>query len=77
MTESDATATDRPHGFTRRPEPRSIGATTRGQEIIAGETRLTGGSLRGDPFAQEAPTGDYTAELHGFGWLDDLAAVGS
>ncbi|MDO5529300.1 MAG: heparinase II/III family protein [Paracoccus sp. (in: a-proteobacteria)] len=69
--------TPRPYGFQRRPEPRAIGSAPRGQEILDGELRLTGGSLSGDPFAQEPPSPDYAAELHGFGWLDDLAAVGS
>ncbi|AUM74931.1 heparinase II/III family protein [Paracoccus jeotgali] len=69
----------RPYGFTRRPEPRSLGSTRRGQEILDGALRLTGGSITGDPFAAGSPAlpPDTAAELHGFGWLDDLAAVGN
>ena len=65
----------RPHGFTRRPEPRSLGSSLRGQEIAGGALPLTGLVLTGDPFAQDLADADYMAELHGFGWLDDLAAV--
>ncbi|WBU60337.1 heparinase II/III family protein [Paracoccus albus] len=67
----------RPHGFTIRPEPRSLGSALRGQEIIEGTLRLTGCSVDGDPFTGDAPTGELAAELHGFGWLDDLASVGN
>ncbi|MFD1794807.1 heparinase [Paracoccus aurantiacus] len=72
--------TDRPHGFTRRPEPQSLGSTLRGQEILDGRLQLTGASLSGDPFAPGNADGlgdDQRAELHGFGWLDDLASVGN
>ncbi|MFV0409730.1 MAG: heparinase II/III family protein [Paracoccus sp. (in: a-proteobacteria)] len=68
--------TSPPNGFVRRPEPRSLGSATRGQEIVDGLLPLTGGSIAGDPFAAPAKS-DQAAELHGFGWLDDLAAVGS
>ncbi len=70
----------RPTGFTRRPEPRSLGSTLRGQDILDGPLHLTGGSVAGDPFAAGATgelSDDLLAELHGFGWLDDLAAVGN
>lgn len=68
---------DSPNGFVKRPEPRSLGSALRGQEILEGTLRLTGGSLEGDPFEALPPDVDYAAELYGFGWLDDLAAVGS
>ncbi|MDO5605206.1 MAG: heparinase II/III family protein [Paracoccus sp. (in: a-proteobacteria)] len=73
------TQTDRPHGFTRRPEPRSLGSALRGQAITEDGLSLTGGNLGADPFASDAQDGasdDLLAELHGFGWLDDLAAAG-
>lgn len=65
------------HGFTRRPEPRSLGSALRGQEMVDGALPLTGLRLEGDPFAQALADPDHAAELHGFGWLDDLAAVGN
>ncbi|MDO5621702.1 MAG: heparinase II/III family protein [Paracoccus sp. (in: a-proteobacteria)] len=66
---------DRPHGFTRPPEPKALGNPTRGQDIVGGELRLPGGTLNGDPFTQKPPSAGYADELHGFRWLDDLAAV--
>ena len=71
------TAPARPFGFTRRPEPRSLGSSLRGQEMVDGALPLTGLTLLGDPFAQALADPDHAAELHGFGWLDDLAAVGN
>ncbi|MFT4011984.1 MAG: heparinase II/III family protein [Paracoccus sp. (in: a-proteobacteria)] len=67
-------------GFLRRPEPKAIGHAGRGEEIARGRLHLGGLTLTGDIFAAELladlpPT--LAAELHGFGWLDDLAAVGS
>lgn len=72
MTESSVA----PRGFLRRPEPKAIGHSGRGEQIVAGELHLGGITLTGDFFAADpAPT--IAAELNGFGWLDDLAAVGS
>ncbi|SDD92613.1 Uncharacterized conserved protein, heparinase superfamily [Paracoccus isoporae] len=67
---------NRPHGFTTRMESRSLGSAIRGQEIMAGRLGPTGGDPAGDPFAEPARDAHHAAELHGFGWLDDLAAVG-
>ena len=67
----------RPHGFVKRPEPRSLGSATRGQQMIEGVLPLTGGVVEGDPFRGAGAEDVDAAELHGFGWLDDLAAVGS
>jgi uncharacterized heparinase superfamily protein len=66
-------------GLVSTPEPRTIGHFARGRQLIAGNF-LLGGQLieapgksvwdighRGDP---------YAVALHGFAWLDDLAAVG-
>ncbi|WBU53245.1 heparinase II/III family protein [Paracoccus sp. SCSIO 75233] len=71
------TTTPRPYGFTRPPEPRSLGSALRGHEILGGKLPLTGAMVEGDPFAVTDLTPAQAAELHGFGWLDDLAAVGS
>ena len=67
----------RPHGFTHRPEARSLGSALRGQEMVDGALPLTGLRLQGEPFAHRLADADHMAELHGFGWLDDLAAVGN
>lgn len=61
-------------GFLRRPEPKAIGHAGRGHQIIAGELPLGGITLKGNPFEAQVPP-SVLAELHGFGWLDDLAAV--
>ena len=60
----------------RRPEPKAIGHPGRGEQIVAGELHLGGVTLTGDFFAADLPP-TVAAELHGFGWLDDLAAVGT
>lgn len=75
---SDHPMTDQPPPMTgrflHRPEPKAIGHAGRGHQIIDGELRFGGTLLQGDPFAAETPP-SVQAELHGFGWLDDLAAV--
>lgn len=72
MTESSAA----PRGFLRRPEPKAIGHPGRGEQIVAGEMHLGGIAVSGDFFAADLPS-SILAELNGFGWLDDLAAVGT
>lgn len=66
-----------PHGFLRAPEPRSLGDARRGRLILGGQLRLADGTLTGDPFTQIAASDADSALLNGFGWLDDLAAVGT
>ncbi|WP_380058620.1 heparinase II/III family protein [Falsihalocynthiibacter sp. SS001] len=66
-------------GFVSQPEPRTIGAFARGRQLIAGNFLFAG-------FLVEAPSTSiwnlpmpdqsFEQELHGFKWLDDLAAVG-
>lgn len=65
------------HGFLRRPEPRSTGDARRGRLILGGHLRLQDGTLTGDPFAGAPGSEADAVLLHGFGWLDDLAAVGT
>ncbi len=65
--------------FTSQPEPRTIGSFARGRQLTAGNFLFAG-------FLVEAPQSEiwdlpmpdegFEAELHGFTWLDDLAAVG-
>lgn len=68
--------TPAPRGFLRRPEPKAIGHAGRGEQIVAGTLHLGGMTLTGDILAAEVPP-SVAADLHGFGWLDDVAAVGS
>ncbi len=66
-------------GFVSSPEPRTIGSFARGRQLIAGNY-LFAGSLLHEPgktlWEIEPPDGAYAADLHGFAWMDDLAAVG-
>ena len=59
----------------RWPEPRAIGQPGRGRRILDGTLTLAGQRLTGDPFACPDLPLDCLIELHGFAWLDDLAAV--
>ncbi|UXU75826.1 MULTISPECIES: heparinase II/III family protein [unclassified Paracoccus (in: a-proteobacteria)] len=65
-----------PPGFLRRPEPKAIGHAGRGEQIVAGVLHLGGMTLTGDFMAAALPP-TLAGELHGFGWLDDLAALGT
>ena len=66
-------------GFVSQPEPRTIGSFARGRQLIAGNY-LFAGTLVHAPdqslWQLTPPDAAYAAELHGFAWLDDLAAVG-
>ena len=66
-------------GFTSMPEPRTIGAFAKGRQLVAGNYLFAGHLVT----APELSVWDikvkdpvYGQELHGFAWLDDLAAVG-
>jgi uncharacterized heparinase superfamily protein len=66
-------------GFVRRPEPRSIGLYARGKQMVAGNFIAGVASVEapGRPI-WDVPFADPQArvEVHGFTWLDDLAAFG-
>lgn len=66
-------------GFLSQPEPRTIGSFARGRQLIAGNF-LFAGALVEDPHRSilqlPMPDPDFEEEIHGFSWLDDLAAVG-
>ena len=66
-------------GFVSQPEPRTMGSFARGRQILAGNF-LFGGFLiegGGKPIWDlPVPDARFEEEQHGFGWLDDLAAVG-
>ena len=67
-------------GFVSSPEPRTIGSYARGRQLIAGNF-LFAGSLIADAESSmwdlTPPDAAFDAALHGFAWLDDLAAVGN
>lgn len=65
--------------FVSQPEPRTIGGFARGKQLISGNFLFAGflveapGALIWD---LPMPSEMFEEELHGFVWLDDLAAVG-
>jgi uncharacterized heparinase superfamily protein len=65
-------------GFVSQPEPRTIGSFARGRQLVAGNF-LFAGHLVEAPNTMlweiELPDLPFEEELHGFVWLDDLAAV--
>lgn len=66
--------------FTSTPEPRSIGDAARGRQLLAGNFLLAGHLLEAPdtvPWDAEMPGPGFEAALHGFRWLDDLAALGT
>ncbi len=67
-------------GFVSSPEPRTIGSFARGRQLIAGNLLFSGSLIEAvsaeTPWEVPAPDLDFTRELHGFAWMDDLAAVG-
>lgn len=64
-------------GFTSMPEPRTVGYYARGRQLAAGNFRLAGHMVETlQPWDIEPPSAAFAAELHGFGWLDHLAAYG-
>jgi uncharacterized heparinase superfamily protein len=66
-------------GFVSQPEPRTIGSYARGRQLVAGNL-MFGGYLvtaqNADLWAIEPPSAAFADDIHGFAWLDDLAAVG-
>lgn len=68
-----------PTGFSSQPEPRSIGIYARGRQLIAGNFLFAGElteASSGSIWEINATSAMAIDELHGFAWLDDLAAVG-
>ena len=66
-------------GFVSQPEPRTIGRVARGRQLCAGNF-LFGGQVVEAPdtaiWDLKMPSARFEEELHGFTWLDDLAATG-
>lgn len=66
-----------PGRFIAPPEPFFIGHYGMGQRLIRGELALGDARVAtDDPWAVPAPSARFAQALHGFGWLDHLAAVG-
>jgi len=66
-------------GFVSSPEPRTIGSYARGRQLVAGNLLFSGYLVEAkspDLWAIDPPDSLYAEEIHGFAWLDDLAAVG-
>ena len=66
-------------GFVSQPEPRTIGSYARGKQLVAGNLLFAGHLINvPDTMLWEvpAPTDAFIAEINGFAWLDDLAALG-
>ena len=65
--------------FVSSPEPKTIGSYARGRQLSAGNY-LFAGHLIAAPdvglWDLTVPDAAFSDELHGFAWLDDLAAVG-
>ena len=67
-------------GFVSQPEPKSIGSPARGRQLAEGNFLFAGFLVE----APDTPLWDlpmpeaaFEWELHGFAWLDDLAACGT
>ncbi len=65
--------------FVSQPEPRTIGLFARGRQLTAGNFLFAGKLIANDSasiwgLGVTSPT--FLSEIHGFAWLDDLAAVG-
>ena len=62
-----------------QPEPRSIGYLARGRQLCAGNFVFAGHLMQAPDtpiWELDPPDAAFAAEMHGFGWLDDLVAVG-
>jgi uncharacterized heparinase superfamily protein len=65
--------------FVSSPEPRTIGSVARGRQLSAGNFMFAGHLMQQPELALwnlNPPSAAFLAEMHGFGWLDDLAAAG-
>lgn len=66
-------------GFVSQPEPRTIGSYAKGRQIVVGNFLIAGYLIEGPGIAVwdlPMPDPSFEEALHGFAWLDDLAAVG-
>lgn len=66
-------------GFVSSPEPRTIGSFAKGRQLFAGNFLFAGYLIEAPKtsiWALKSPDASFEGELHGFAWMDDLAAVG-
>jgi uncharacterized heparinase superfamily protein len=66
-------------GFVSSPEPRTIGSFAKGRQLVAGNFLFAGYLIEAPNtsiWALKSPDASFEGELHGFAWMDDLAAVG-
>ena len=66
--------------FVAQPQPRPMGNAARGRQLVAGNVLCTGHllDLNGDGlWSVSFPSDAFGDEMHGFTWLDDLAALGT
>ena len=66
-------------GFVSQPEPRTVGSFAKGRQLVAGNYLFAGFLIEGGQngiWDIQSPGDAFDEELHGFTWLDDLAAVG-
>lgn len=66
-------------GFQSQPEPRSIGLYAKGRQMVAGNFQFGGQVVEakgGSIWDIAQPDPGQADDIHGFVWLDDLAAVG-
>ena len=67
-------------GFESQPEPRSVGTDPKGRQLMAGNVALAGHLVQAPGtmiWDVEMPSEGFEDAVHGFAWLDDLAAVGT
>ena len=65
--------------FLSQPEPRTIGSFARGRQLSAGSFLFAGHLVQAPDKGMwniKIPDRAFEEELHGFAWLDDLAATG-
>ena len=65
--------------FAFLPEPRMIGRLRRGRQVCSGKFLFAGNVVEAPDriiWDIEVPSGAFDRQLHGFVWLEDLAAVG-
>ena len=65
--------------FRSQPEPKTIGSYAKGRQLMAGNFLFAGYLVEASGMSiwrLVSPDPAFEAELQGFGWLDDLAAVG-
>jgi uncharacterized heparinase superfamily protein len=68
-----------PPAYLWQPEPKAIGSFARAHQYAAGNFLFAGQLVqhKGSPWDLAPPSPAFAADLHGFAWLDDLAADGS